>query len=165
MRLLMGLWYRAASSLLFCIALSACHNVTDVNSQLDIAISVDRLEITPTNPAHVTIGVENRGPDTVAIADPRSYACAAPYLVRDANDRAVALPPRTCLAILYAPRKLAPGESLTIRDQWSGDKSNGTGGAIPVTPGTYRISANVGGQGRKLTSEAVIVSIPAVTAQ
>src|SRR5678815_1636708 len=101
MRLLMGLWYRAASSLLICIALSACHNVTDVNSQLDIAISVDRLEITPTNPAHVTIGVENRGPDTVAIADPRSYACAAPYLVRDANDRAVALPPRTCLAILY----------------------------------------------------------------
>jgi hypothetical protein len=145
---------------LLCIVLSACQSPTDANRQLDVAVSIDRLEITPSAPARVTLTIQNRGPNVVEVADPRSYACAAPYLVRDATDRPVQLPARTCLLILYAPRKLGPAESLTIQDQWSGDQSDGAGGATAVEPGKYRISAHVAGQGRQLTSETVTVSIP-----
>lgn len=130
-----------------------------MNTQLDVTVAVDRSEAAPTSAADITITIRNRGPDVVQTADPRSYACLAPYRVWDSAERTVLLPGRLCAAIAFAPRNLAPGDSVIVRDRWSADMTDGKGGVTTVAPGQYRIVARVVGQGRELTSEPVLVAV------
>jgi hypothetical protein len=143
-----------------CAALGACRSITDPNSQLSITVAVDRVVIDQTIPVAITVNVVNRGSRTVQTADPRSYACPRAFIVLDAADRIVPLPARTCLLIGYAPRELAPGDSITIRDQWAADMNNAAG-VGPVVPGQYRIVARVISKNEQLGSKPVEVSVVA----
>jgi hypothetical protein len=147
-------------ALVLCVGLGACQSPTDLNGQLDVTVAVDRTEAAPTKPADITITIRNRGPDVVDTADPRSYACWAPYQVLDSADRPVLLPGRLCALIGYPLRSLAPGDSVTVRDRWSADMTDGKGGATTVAAGQYRIVARVFGQGREFISVPVLVTVP-----
>jgi hypothetical protein len=148
-----------AFALTLCAGFGACESPTNVSRQLVVEVAVDRVDVAPTNPADIAITIINRGRSTVQTADPRSYACSPSYLVLDAAGRSVLLPGRFCLAIAYAPRDLAPGDSITVRDRWSADMTDGHGGATVVTPGQYRIVARIFAQGSALNSEPVLVSV------
>ena len=141
------------------VAMGACRSATGADTQLDVRISVDHPEVSQTNPAHIAISISNRGPDAVTLTRPGSDACDAAYTVRDAANQDLPLPPRFCVAIVYAPQTLAPGDSVVILDQWGGETSDGAHGVKAAAPGQYRIFARVVAGSRTLTSAPVMVLV------
>jgi len=124
---------------------------------LDVTLTVDRDVVDPTNPVRVTIIIVNRDSRLVKANHPLSYACRAPYIVLDQAGTAIALPGRLCLAIGYAPRDLAPGDSITITDKWSGDVEGADEIVKPAPPGSYQLVARVVVDGREVGSAPVAV--------
>lgn len=145
--------YRSIVSALLGTGFIACDSPTSVRDQLDVTLSVDRSVIATGQPATVTVVVRNRGRITAEIAPPQAYSCYPPYMVHDDRDAPIMLPGRYCLAVAYAPYALGPGDSVVIRDQWSGDMSTGTG-AGAVTPGQYRVRARIMAEADVVTSAA-----------
>lgn|SRR5512146_1057397 len=142
-----------------CLALIGCAGTTDPARHVEVTISADREMADSTAPVHVTVVVVNRGTRVVDAANPRGY-CNPPFLVLNQNGRELPPPTRFCLAILYPPVPLAPGDSLTIRDRWSGDMYDAQRGARPAPAGHYRLVARVGVEGRLLSSEPIDVIRP-----
>jgi hypothetical protein len=138
---------------------SACSSPTDVNDQLDVTLRVDRAVVTPTSPAEITVVIRNRGPRTVLVASPDSYACFRPYIVHDLNNQPITLPGRFCLAISNAQLALATGDSAVVRDSWSGDAGDSNGDTRKVAAGQYNIRAQVMSEGRFATSAPATVVV------
>jgi len=136
-------------------ALAACRSVTDVSSELFITLSTDRAAIGVNDSLHVAVTVANRGSRVVETWDPRSYECVSAFRVTDEAGAAVPLPGRFCLAIAYAAKHLAPGESVTIYDTWRGDLLASDGTVKPAPAGHYRIAARVFAENHELGSAPV----------
>lgn len=140
-------------------ATAACRSVTDVSSQLFITLSTDRTAIGASDSVRVTVTVANRGSHVVETWDPRSYECVSAFRVTGPAGAFVPLPGRFCLAVAYAARHLAPGQSVTIQDSWRGDVE-GTDGKVKLAPpGQYRIAARVFAEGNELGSAPVDIQL------
>jgi hypothetical protein len=129
-----------------------------VSSEVSITVATDRTAIETVDSVRVTVTIVNRGSRTVETWDPRSYACISPYRVTDPGGAAVPLPGRFCLAIGYARKQLAPGDSVTILDRWRGDLQD-AGGVKPAPPGRYQIAAHVFVENRELGSAPVEIQL------
>ena len=139
-----------------CLGLVACGSPTDATHSADVTAAVDRADIEPERPAHITVMIANRGTSAVLIT--QNDACAQPYLVRTVFGDDVPLPGRFCIAAVYPPRSLAPGESMTLEDQWTGER-DGAGRAAYAAPGRYQILARIQVDGRELHSGPVWVRV------
>lgn len=151
---------RRKLALSLCLTLGACSSLTDANSAIVVNLSVDRAVVSQATPATVTVTMVNYGAKSIEVADPRSYACMPPFEVADASGRPVQLPGRFCLAIAYGQVTLAPGDSLTIRDRWSGERADTASRPVFVSPGEYRLSARVVGRDGIITSPPVSLLVP-----
>ena len=141
------------------LALAGCAgSVTDPVASLDVTLSVDRTTISAPSAVQVTVQVTNRGSRPVKTAPAESY-CPRAYTVEDETGQALVLTPRYCALIGYGYVELAPGESLTIRDGWSGDVADPAGASRPVGPGRYRILARVVGETGVRHSAPVTVTV------
>ena len=81
------------------------------------------------------------------------------FRVTDPSGAAVPLPGRFCLAIAYAAKHLAPGQSVTIQDSWRGDLQGADGKVTLAPPGQYRIGARVFAESRELGSAPVDIQL------
>lgn len=143
----------------WCLAVAGCAGPTDPVRHVEVKISADRQTADSTAPVHVTVVVVNRGASVVEAVNPRGY-CNPPFTVLNEDGRELAPPARFCLLVLYAPVRLAPGDSLTIKDRWAGDTYDAQRGARPAPPGQYRLVARIGVEGRLLSSEPIGVVRP-----
>ena len=139
-------------------AASACASATDVQTDLDVSLSLDRTLIGELQPVTITITIVNRGSQPAQAADPRGYACGRPYVVLNEAGENIELPGRACFAIAYEPIELSPGDSMKLIDVWSADQADGRG-ALPVAAGRYRIIARVFGENRTLESAPVWIRV------
>lgn len=142
-----------------CVALGACRDTTKVESGLHVALRADRTVVDSAHPLGLTVTVTNRSSRDVVTPDPRNYACLPTYVVLNEHGTAVAPVARICSAIAYAPKVLAPGETMEVHDRWSGDASGGGLTAIAAPAGQYHIVAQVFGDGIVSTSDTVVVSV------
>jgi hypothetical protein len=148
-------WSRAAT-LAICVALGACHGVTEANDAVDVVAAVDRMDIEPELPANVTITIINHGSQALHIVE---HWCMPMYVVRNIVKDDVPLPGRYCTAIAYAPRDLMPGDHLTLTDRWSGETTDGLGRTSSVAPGRYEIIGRAFVDGRELRTAPVVVRV------
>lgn len=146
-------------ALLCFFASIGCAGATDPARHVEVTISADRETADSTAPVYVTVVVVNRGTRVVDAANPRGY-CNPPFLVLDQDGLALPPPARFCLAVLYPPVPLAPGDSLTIRDSWAGDMYDAQRGARSAPAGHYQLVARAGVEGRLLSSEPIDVVRP-----
>src|SRR5512146_346123 len=146
-------------ALVCCVAAASCAGPTDPVRHVEVTISADRQTADSTAPVDVAVVVVNRGMRVVDAANPRGY-CNPPFVVLNQDGDELPPPARFCLAVLYAPVRLAPGDSLTINDRWAGDTYDAQRGARPAPPGQYRLVARVGVEGRLLSSEPIGVVRP-----
>ncbi|HSQ30347.1 MAG TPA: hypothetical protein VLN49_10890 [Gemmatimonadaceae bacterium] len=146
-------------ALVCCLALIGCAGTTDPVRHVEVTISADREMADSTAPVYVTVVVVNRGARVVDAANPRGY-CNPPFLVLDQDGLELLPPKRFCLLVLYPAVPLAPGDSLTIRDSWSGDMYDAQRGARAAPAGHYQLVARVGVEGRLLSSEPIDVIRP-----
>jgi hypothetical protein len=150
---------RAALAATLLLAVNACHGATAPADDVEIAMSSDRADIDPQQIAHLTVTVTNRGDASIEVFDPNISGCTPAYIVRDVVGHAVPLPRRVCLLIAYAPRILAPGETVTFADQWLGETVDSAGHVTIVAPGRYTIAARMGVEGRELESAPIVVRV------
>ncbi len=139
--------------------LLGCRGIADVSTSLDVRVSVDRSVASVAAPVEITVRVVNRGAYTIQTVEPRQYGCPGPFLVY--NGAGTLVPPavRFCSLPLYAPVLLAPGDSVVIRDRWSGDTAGESGRSMAVPAGLYRIVGRVYADNREIISTAVAVDI------
>lgn len=152
---------RLLVALALCPLLASCMSITEGSRSVAVNLSVDRAVVSQATPAAITITMVNYGATAIEVADPRSYACMPPYEVAGASGRSIQLPGRVCDLISFANVLLAPGDTLTVRDSWSGDQANGAFGSVPAPPGEYRLSARLVGQGGFITSAPIDVLVTA----
>lgn len=152
---------RRASNLIAGVAcaLSACRGITDVSTSLDVSLTVDRSVASSSAPVEITIRVVNRGTDSVQTLNPLAYGCFQVVWVYDDVGNRVAPPVRYCSLPAYAPVILAPGDSVVIRDRWSGDTADVNGRATAVRAGSYQIVGHVFAADREITSNSVVVAV------
>jgi hypothetical protein len=148
--------------ILLLTALVGCNEPTSVDGGLDVSLSTDRQVVTPSTPAMITITVVNRGDRTVKAMDPRGYACMPAYSVATEQGASVPAPSSGfCAAVAYLRVSLEPGESMTIRDTWSGEASDGRLGNTPLPAGRYRLATRVAAGSELLGSAPVVMSVAA----
>ena len=141
------------------MAIAGCRSVTDPSSELFIVLSTDRGVIDATDSVRITVTIANRGSHVVETWDPRSYECVSAFRVTDQAGAFVPLPGRFCLAIAYAAKHLAPGQSVTIQDRWRGDLEGSDGKVKLAPPGQYRIAARVFAEDHELGSAPVDIQL------
>ena len=152
---------RLPLALALCSLLASCMSITEGGRSVAVNLSVDRAAVSPATPAAITITMMNYGAAAIEVADPDSYACMPPFEVANASGRAIQLPERACSAIPNRYVTLASGDTLTIRDSWSGEQASGTAGAVPAPPGAYRLSARLIGRDGVITSPPIDVVVTA----
>jgi hypothetical protein len=138
----------------------ACSNAVSVDRGLTVSITTNRAVVSATQPVEIAVTVSNHSSRAAVI-----WADCGPYfVVFDQAHRIVGPPGRFCAAMLNPPRILAPGESFTIRDEWSGEGGRGDALEADRLPaGTYqlvgRIFGRIFGQRRELTSEGLTATL------
>ena len=140
-------------------ALSACRGITSVDTPVRVSVAIDRADASIAVPVQITVRVVNRGAFPVQALDPRVYSCMQAFRVYDEAGGRVALPVRYCSAIGYLPVSLAPGDSLMVRNRWSGDTADANGRPTAVKAGLYRIVGYAFADTREVTSDTVVVSV------
>ena len=146
-----------------CLALAACHWMTDPSQSIDVSISSDRDVVSRATPATISVTMVNRGSSDVEVADPRTYGCMPPFEVEENSGRKVQLPSVICALPGFGPYLLKSGSTLTVQGRWAADRADGNGitDVAPVAPGEYRLTARVVGAKRVLTSPPVVVTVVA----
>lgn len=146
--------------------LSACsEKIAEPSVPLDVRVSVDRNAIAVGDTLQVTVTATNRGAETLYMQSSNLYSCILPFRVVDAENRAVELPARFCLAVAQPWKELAPGESVVMPAVWTTETQNAAGYTTPVSPGVYRIVGYVYGAGWQIQGEARDVIVRARAAQ
>ena len=122
------------------ILLVACETVTGPDEGLVVSITTSRELVSATQPVSITVTVVNRSPWPARVP----IHCGPHFVVLDQQENRVGPAGRICSLIAHPPRTVAPGESFTFQDRWSGD--GGEADALPahrLAPGTYRIVGRV----------------------
>ena len=152
---------RLPFALALCSMLGACSSVTDANRAVVVNLSSDRSVVNQATPATITITMVNYGPTAIEVAEPASYECMPPFEVTNASGSSIQLPGRACFAIPHGNVSVAPGDSLVIRDRWSGDQAGSASNPMPAPAGTYRLAARLVAKDRIITSPPINLLVTA----
>ena len=129
--------------LLLLVAALACSDAASPNRDVLVEASLSATTIRPAEPVTVSVVVTNRGKHTRRIMGDSGF-CPAPFIVT-AGDGTVTRPATLCTAIASPARELAPGESLTLTSEWTGDARPGfsTESSSMLSPGSYQLRGSV----------------------
>ena len=123
---------------------------------LRLTMSVDRAQVSRDGSVEVTLTATNTSHRAVTVFSPESYgACMRAFRVFNATQREVQVETFLCALLQVIgplPIELAPGQSVTARDNWEPGRSTLDGQPIPV--GTYRLV------GHYHVEEAIAVTTP-----
>jgi len=146
-------WLRLATLIL----LVGCQSVTDVDSRLVLTMTTDRTTLSVGDTAHFVLTLTNQSRASMRI--PYWY-CPHYFTVVDAAERPSGPPQTVCTAEWRAPVDLAPGASVTLLDRWAADTGEEHSfHTLRVEPGTYTIQGRLAGPERRITSNAIVITV------
>jgi hypothetical protein len=137
------------------LAVASCSDATGPHG-LRLTMSVDRTQVARDGSVEVTLTATNTSNRAVTVVSPDSYgACMRAFRVFTAAQREVQVETFLCALLQVIgplPMELAPGQSVTARDNWEPGRSTLDGQPLPT--GTYRIV------GHYHVEDALAVSAP-----